>query len=236
MPSVIARPPPGTSRAWSAIPAPAAGADVVLLAVPDRAIAEVRAELPAGQWVGHVSGATPLAALGAPPRRFVLHPAQSMERDGGAAQLDGVSAFTTGADAAADRFAADLAGVARACMPSRSPSRCARSPTSRACSAPRYLVTLFATACRLLGRDDAGRDPRAARPPRPRERPRRRAGHAADRAGRPRRRATVARAPGRAAASATPPAATLYRALARAPPLPIVDRGARRRRAWRRLL
>src|SRR5262249_11671816 len=51
-------------------PAEAARADVVLLTVPDRAIGEVAASLPATQWVGHVSGATPLAALGASPRRF----------------------------------------------------------------------------------------------------------------------------------------------------------------------
>ena len=137
-------------------PRAAADADVVLLCVPDRAIVEVAAGLPAGQWAGHVSGATPLAALGPSRRRFVLHPAQSLERSGGSAQLDGVSAFTTGADAAADRFAADLAGalglhavpIAESVRP---------LPHVACVFAANYLVTLLQTACRLLGRDDAVR-------------------------------------------------------------------------------
>ena len=37
--------------------------DVVLLCVPDRAIAEVAAGIEPGPWVGHVSGGTPLEAL-----------------------------------------------------------------------------------------------------------------------------------------------------------------------------
>jgi predicted short-subunit dehydrogenase-like oxidoreductase (DUF2520 family) len=135
-------------------PRAAADADVVLLTVPDRAIAEVAAELPAEQWVGHVSGATPLAALGSSARRFVLHPAQSMERDGGSAQLDGVSAFTTGADAEADRFAAELAGsLGLHAVPI--PESVRPLPHIACVFSANYLVTLFATACRLLGRDDA---------------------------------------------------------------------------------
>ncbi len=135
-------------------PGAAADADVVLLTVPDRAIPEVAAQLPADQWVGHVSGATPLAALGSSPRRFVLHPAQSMERAGGAAQLDGVSAFTTGADAEADRFAADLAGSLGLHVVPISES--VRPLPHIACViSAAFVVTLFATACRLLDRDDA---------------------------------------------------------------------------------
>ena len=41
------------------------GPELVLLCVPDRAIAEVAAALEPGPWVAHVSGATPLAALDA---------------------------------------------------------------------------------------------------------------------------------------------------------------------------
>ena len=38
--------------------------DIVLLCVPDTAIADTARWLPPGRgWVGHVSGATPLAAL-----------------------------------------------------------------------------------------------------------------------------------------------------------------------------
>ena len=40
------------------------GYDVVLLCVPDAAIAAVAATVPGGALVGHCSGATPLTALG----------------------------------------------------------------------------------------------------------------------------------------------------------------------------
>lgn len=135
-------------------PAAAVGADVVLLTVPDRVIAELAPELPADQWVGHVSGATPLADLGPSPRRFVLHPAQSLEREGGPGQLDGASAFVTGADAAAERFAAGLAG-SLGMRPVPLPEAQRPLPHLACVMAANYVVTLFAHACRLLGRDDA---------------------------------------------------------------------------------
>jgi predicted short-subunit dehydrogenase-like oxidoreductase (DUF2520 family) len=68
----------------------AASPDLVLLCVPDRAIAEVAAATPVGPWIAHVSGATPLDALDPHARRFGLHPLQSFSREGGPAQLDGV--------------------------------------------------------------------------------------------------------------------------------------------------
>src|SRR5687767_8476220 len=40
-----------------------ASSELVLLCVPDRAIAEVAGEISVGPWVAHVSGATPLDAL-----------------------------------------------------------------------------------------------------------------------------------------------------------------------------
>ena len=58
----------------------APGGGLVLLCVPDEAIAEVARELEAGPWVGHVSGATPLAALDPHARRFSLHPLQTFSR------------------------------------------------------------------------------------------------------------------------------------------------------------
>jgi predicted short-subunit dehydrogenase-like oxidoreductase (DUF2520 family) len=64
--------------------------ELVLLCVPDRAIAEVAAETPVGPWIAHVSGATPLAALDPHTRRFSLHPLQSFSKERGPAQLDGV--------------------------------------------------------------------------------------------------------------------------------------------------
>ena len=68
---------------------------LVLLCVPDRAIADVAAALERGPWVAHVSGATPLAALDPHERRFGLHPLQTFTRDRGAEQLDGAFAAVT---------------------------------------------------------------------------------------------------------------------------------------------
>jgi predicted short-subunit dehydrogenase-like oxidoreductase (DUF2520 family) len=71
--------------------------DVVLLCVPDTAIADTAAGLPPGHgWVGHVSGATPLAALAPHERRFSLHPLQTFDRSGDPAQFDGAWGAVTG--------------------------------------------------------------------------------------------------------------------------------------------
>ena len=69
--------------------------ELVLLCVPDRAIAEVACALAPGPWVAHVSGATPLAALDPHRRRFGLHPLQTFTRGRGAEQLDGAFAAVT---------------------------------------------------------------------------------------------------------------------------------------------
>ena len=53
-------------------------ADLVVLAVPDAAIAAVAQSIPAGPWLAHVSGATPLAALDPHSRRFSVHPLQTL--------------------------------------------------------------------------------------------------------------------------------------------------------------
>jgi predicted short-subunit dehydrogenase-like oxidoreductase (DUF2520 family) len=71
-------------------------ADVVLLCVPDTAIADVSRGLTPGRgWVGHTSGATPLKALDPHERRFGLHPLQSFTHARGAQQLDGTYAAIT---------------------------------------------------------------------------------------------------------------------------------------------
>jgi predicted short-subunit dehydrogenase-like oxidoreductase (DUF2520 family) len=89
-----------------------AGADLVLLAVPDRAIAETAAALSPGPWLAHVSGATSLSALDPHVRRFGLHPLQSLDPARGPEQLDGVHAAVGGespeALAAARALAAQL--------------------------------------------------------------------------------------------------------------------------------
>ena len=75
--------------------------DGVLLCVPDEAIADVARRLDSGRaWVGHVSGATPLAALEPHEVRFSLHPLQTFREPSGdpaqlALQLDGAWAAIT---------------------------------------------------------------------------------------------------------------------------------------------
>ena len=84
--------------------------DVVLLCVPDTAIADVSRRLAPGQaWVGHVSGATPLAALEPHERRFSLHPLQTFDRSGNASQLDGAWAAISGETEEALAVARELA-------------------------------------------------------------------------------------------------------------------------------
>lgn len=71
-------------------------AELVLLCVPDHAIADVAASVATGPWVAHVSGATPLAALDPHTRRFSVHPLQTFTSTRGAEQLDGAWAAVTG--------------------------------------------------------------------------------------------------------------------------------------------
>jgi predicted short-subunit dehydrogenase-like oxidoreductase (DUF2520 family) len=70
-------------------------AELVLLCVPDSAIAEVARSVASGPWVAHVSGATPLAALDPHERRFSVHPLQTFTRARGPEQLDGAYAAVT---------------------------------------------------------------------------------------------------------------------------------------------
>ena len=95
----------GSGRAGSAIGARlrergiAVGEDdpeLVLLCVPDTAIAEVAAGIEPGPWIAHVSGATPLAALDPHTRRFSVHPLQTFTLGRGPEQLDGAWAAVTG--------------------------------------------------------------------------------------------------------------------------------------------
>ena len=71
-------------------------ADLVLLCVPDRAIAEVAAGIARGPWVAHTSGGTPLAALGPHEQRLSVHPLQTFTHDRGPEQLDGAWAAVSG--------------------------------------------------------------------------------------------------------------------------------------------
>src|SRR3954463_7859114 len=85
-------------------------AELTLLCVPDAAIRDVARGLSPGRgWIGHVSGATPLAALGPHERRFSLHPLQTFTRSRGAEQLDGAWAAVTAEAAEARARAVGLA-------------------------------------------------------------------------------------------------------------------------------
>ena len=70
-------------------------AELVLLCVPDSAIAEVARGIAPGPWIGHTSGATSLTALDPHARRFGLHPLQTFTKRRGPEQLDGAFAAVT---------------------------------------------------------------------------------------------------------------------------------------------
>ncbi len=78
------------------VPVDAPDPDLVLLCVPDRAIAEVAAAIPVGPWLAHTSGATTLDALAPHRRRFSLHPLQTFALDRGPEQLDGAWGAVSG--------------------------------------------------------------------------------------------------------------------------------------------
>jgi len=135
--------------------------ELVLLCIPDRVIAEVAAELPVGPWVAHVSGATPLAALGPHERRFGMHPLQSFARTRGPEQLDGAWAAVTAEseDARALGFQlAELLGL----RPFELDDSGRAAYHAGAAIASNYLVTLRRAAGSLL--EAAGAPPEALDP------------------------------------------------------------------------
>jgi predicted short-subunit dehydrogenase-like oxidoreductase (DUF2520 family) len=76
--------------------APPSTAELVILCVPDTAIADVAGALEIGPWMAHVSGATSLEALAPHRRRFSVHPLQTLTRERGGEQLDGAWAAIGG--------------------------------------------------------------------------------------------------------------------------------------------
>ena len=88
--------------------ADADGDDVVLLCVPDGAIAEAAQAVKPGRLVGHCSGATPLAPL-APHEAFSLHPLMTIPASG--AMLEGATCTISGSTRRAVSVAAALAGA-----------------------------------------------------------------------------------------------------------------------------
>jgi predicted short-subunit dehydrogenase-like oxidoreductase (DUF2520 family) len=160
----------GAGRAGSAIAArlrerglelSEASPELVLLCVPDRAIAEVAAAISPGPWVAHVSGATPLATLDPHVRRFSVHPLQTFTRARGAEQLDGAFAAIT-----ADTEDAREVGLWLARTLGLEPFTLADSKRvayhAGAAIASSYLVTLRRAAGSLL--EAAGAPPEALDP------------------------------------------------------------------------
>lgn len=128
---------------------PLADAELILLAVPDAAIAEVARAIPVGPWIGHVSGATSVTALEPHQRRFSLHPLQTLTLDRGPEQLDGAwAALTYETDEAgrmahwlAERLGLHAFELADADKPLYH---------AGAAIASNFLVTLYRVAARLL--------------------------------------------------------------------------------------
>ncbi|HET9325113.1 MAG TPA: DUF2520 domain-containing protein [Gaiellaceae bacterium] len=138
------------------------GAEIVLLCVPDAAIAETADVLPLApsQWMAHTSGATPLSAL-SHKRRFGLHPLQTFDRSGDPRQLDGAYAAVTGETDEAEavgRRLAELLGL----RPFPLAERDRALYHAGAAIASNYLVTLHRAASDVfaeVGAPPAGLEP-----------------------------------------------------------------------------
>jgi predicted short-subunit dehydrogenase-like oxidoreductase (DUF2520 family) len=136
-------------------------AELVLLCVPDRAIAKVAAETASGPWIAHVSGATPLAALAPHARRFSVHPLQSFSRARGPEQLDGAWGAVT-ADTEDARAVGWWLAETLGLRPFDLGDHQRAAYHAGAAMASNYLVTLRAAAGSLL--DAAGAPPEALDP------------------------------------------------------------------------
>jgi predicted short-subunit dehydrogenase-like oxidoreductase (DUF2520 family) len=136
-------------------------AELVLLCVPDGAIADCARAVEPGPWIAHVSGATPLAALDPHERRFGVHPLQTFTRARGAEQLDGAWAAVTGESAEAIEAATALAETL-GLRPFVLEESARVLYHAGAAIASNYLVTLHRAASLLLER--AGAPPEALVP------------------------------------------------------------------------
>ena len=137
------------------------GAELVLLCVPDTAIADMAARIEPGPWVAHVSGATPLAALAPHERRFGLHPLQTFTRARGPEQLDGAWAAVTAETAEAREVGFELARLL-GLQPFELADHARPLYHAGAAIASNYLVTLHRVAVELF--HAAGAPPEALTP------------------------------------------------------------------------
>jgi predicted short-subunit dehydrogenase-like oxidoreductase (DUF2520 family) len=96
----------GTTRALDV-----ASVDLVVLCVPDRAIADVAQAIVPGPWIAHTSGACGLDALAPHERRFSLHPLQTFALELGPEQFEGSWAAISGESEEALEAAGELAAL-----------------------------------------------------------------------------------------------------------------------------
>src|SRR5215212_737377 len=136
-------------------------AELVLLCVPDGAIAGAASGLEPGPWVAHVSGATPLGALDPHERRFSVHPLQTFTRTRGPEQLDGAWAAVSAEMAEALALGFDFAR-ALGLEPFELDDGARPLYHAGAVVASNYLVTLHEAAAGLVAA--AGAPPEALEP------------------------------------------------------------------------
>jgi predicted short-subunit dehydrogenase-like oxidoreductase (DUF2520 family) len=135
--------------------------ELVVICVPDDAIADVAAAVPPGPWVAHVSGATPLTALEPHRRRFSLHPLQTFTRARGPEQLDGAWGAVT-AETAKARTAGFWLAETLGLQPFELDDAARPLYHAGAAIASNYLVTLHEVASDLFRA--AGAPPQALVP------------------------------------------------------------------------
>jgi predicted short-subunit dehydrogenase-like oxidoreductase (DUF2520 family) len=126
-----------------------AAGDLVVICVPDDAIADVAAGLEPGPWVAHVSGATSLAALEPHRRRLSLHPLQTFTRARGPEQLDGAWGAVT-AESEEGRAAGFWLAETLGLRPFELDDAARPLYHAGAAIAANYLVTLHAVASDLF--------------------------------------------------------------------------------------
>jgi predicted short-subunit dehydrogenase-like oxidoreductase (DUF2520 family) len=137
-------------------------AELTLLCVPDTAIRDVAQGLSPGHgWIGHVSGATPLAALDPHVRRFSMHPLQTFTRARGPEQLDGAWAAVTAQTDEAREVGFELARVL-GLQPFELADEARPLYHAGAAIASNYLVTMHRVASELFAA--AGAPPEALEP------------------------------------------------------------------------
>ena len=135
--------------------------ELIILCVPDAAIAEVARSVEPGPWIAHVSGATPLGALDPHERRFSVHPLQTFTRARGPEQLDGAWAAVTAETPEALGHGLELARVL-GLEPFELDDSARTLYHAGAAVASNYLVTLYRAAASLF--EEAGAPPEALVP------------------------------------------------------------------------